>query len=156
MQYGAVGKTQLVAAFAEKAEKERWIARKAYWIRMGGNESQAIDSVSEFTEVLSKRQFRKEDRAQLRAIVSRLRSELKSISGRWLLCLDNSDDQSVNHIVGELASIATSSGGWMLVTSRQGPDTLWDEMVEQQNLFLALLHVKQSMVDHVSKKRYVI
>lgn len=86
---------------------------------MGGNKTEAIESVAEFTEALTGRLIRKEDCARLRAVVSELSRGLASTEGRWLLCLDNTDDKGVNLVLSELASMTKPSLGWVLVTSRQ-------------------------------------
>lgn len=132
MQHGGAGKTQLAAAFAAGAERNDWVPGESYWIRLGGTRIEVIDYIAEFTESLISRPLREKDRIDLRALTSELDGVFLSAQARWLHCLDNSDDQTVNPILSELSSLAKSTIGWVVVTSRQGSETLWPEMVSEQ------------------------
>lgn len=156
MQYGGIGKTQLATAFADRAEKKGWVPGGSFWIRMGGKETDAIDSLAEFTESLTGRLLGEKDRIHLRAVVSELRRQLDSIQGRWLLCLDNADDPEVNPVLDELSGLTSLAGGWVIVTSRQGSETLWEEMVPEQKLSLAPMNSKHAMITLMRRKEKLL
>lgn len=146
--YGCVGKTQLATAFADRAEKKGWVR--------GGEKPDAIESVAEFTESLTRRSLGEKVRVHLRAVVSELRGKLEMIKGRWLVCVDNADDAAVNPVFEELANLAEFAGGWVIVTSRQGSETLWDKMVAEQKVSLKPMNRNDAMVTLMRRKKKLL
>ena len=148
MQHGGVGKTQLVVAYAERAEKSNWISNEAYWVSMHGDESRAVSSLANFAEAITGRAFQEKDRQDANVVIRAVKHKLKSMKQKWLLVLDNVDDPEVAEIVGELGRFAggKSVNGWVLVTSRRGGNVLWTGMEHEQQLKLDPLTREQSMI----------
>lgn len=71
---------------------------------------------------------------------------LAELDGKWLICLGNADNASVNRIIGEVTKKARSCEGWAVVTSRQGVDAMWQDMVAEQKLRLIPLGVDKAMI----------
>lgn len=71
---------------------------------------------------------------------------LASLDRKCLICLDNADNTNLNRIIGELARKVRSCDGWLIVTSRQGGDMMWQSMVSEQKLRLLLLGVDNAMI----------
>ena len=81
-------------------------------------------------------------------VFSTLRQKLNSMRGCWLPCIDNTDNQEVNAIVGELFAIANAhkSQVWMTFTSRQGGDLFSEGMIADQKLRLQPLDKEHAML----------
>ena len=137
-QYGGVGKTQLMAAFAEKAEKEGWVPGGSFWVAAHGTRSVFVESLAEFTESLTQSLLSDADRTDVVPVCTVLRRKLDAIDEPWLLCVDNADSAELNPVPAKLAEMSRLAGGWVVVTSRQGGSTLWTGMTEEQKICLSL------------------
>ncbi len=121
-QYGGLGKTELMIALADRAEREGAVPGGLFWVTVNGGESDVISSFARIAEKLTRRKLDEEERRNLNSVVKLLKERLCEREGRWLLCLDNADDSRVSGVLNE---ICTKTGkmdenGWIVVTSRQG------------------------------------
>ena len=103
--------------------------------------------MADFVEALMGKRLVEKDRTDAAVVLSSLKQQLCSTKGqqferklnsakrRWLLCSDNADNPEVNAVVGELCSLAgaNETKGWVIVTSRQGVNALWEGMIADQS-----------------------
>ncbi len=147
-QYGGLGKTELMIALADRAERDGVVPGGVFWVTVDGGESDAISSLARLAEKLSRKKMGEEDRRNPNIVVEALKQGLNEREGRWLLCLDNADDSKVNGILSEVCRMVggRSDNGWVVVTSRQGQPEIWSEMMSEQKLALKPLSTKDAMV----------
>lgn len=145
-QYGGARKTQLMVALANLAEKRELITGGTFWDTADGTEEQVMGSVSSFVEQLTGLKIRHEDLMKIEIVVAALCQKLRTMDGRWLICIDNADDADANGVSGESCDLPHTSQGWVAVTSRQGRPTSWEGMKLEQKLELKPLSVIMEMV----------
>ncbi len=147
-QYGGVGKTALMAAFADRAEKEALVPGEVFWVTVGGGESDVVVSLVGFREKLTRRTMGEEERRNANLVVAELKQALRQKPGRWLLCLYNADNSEVSGVINEICeiSIPQQDNGWVVVTSRQGQPRVCSRMKRDQELILEPLCEKDAMV----------
>ncbi len=147
-QYGGVGKTELMIALANRAEREEAVPGGVFWVTVDGSERDLIASLANLTEKLKRRKMSEEERQNGNLVLTMLKQGLNERAGRWLLCLDNADDSRVSGILNEVCGIAQEARGkgWVLVTSRQGQPHIWSEMTGEQKLVLGPLCTEDAMV----------
>lgn len=107
-QIGGLGKTQLLIAFAEWAEKMGLIPGSCFWVSAHGSTSDVLRSVADFVESLLVKKLSAKNRTEKRFLLSALRLGLSSRKGRWLICLDNADEPEINGIMGDLCKTVNS------------------------------------------------
>ncbi len=147
-QYGGVGKTELMVAFADQAEQDQHEPGGVFWLTVDGNLRDVIGSLARLAEKLTRRKMSEEERRNANLVIAELKQGLDERQGRWLLCLDNADDSRVSGILNEVCGIAVPSrgNGWIVVTSRQGQPHIWDRMKSEQKLTLEPLCAEDAMV----------
>ena len=147
-QYGGVGKTELMIALADRAERDEVVPGGVFWVTVDGCERDAIRSLAELAEKLTRRRMREEERRNPNMVLTALKKGLDGRNGRWLLCLDNADDSKVSGILNEVCGMAraTRGNGWIVVTSRQGQPHIWNRMKRDQKLVLGPLCAEDAMV----------
>lgn len=148
MQYGGIGKTQLMTAFAEKAEKKSWISGGSYWTQAHGDKNKLLSALVRFASSLTGIRLVGEEKRDFDLVISMLKRKLRSSKEKWFLCIDNADDPTTNSVIGSLCTLTRTgtSKGWVLVTSRQGCRTMRPGMVSPQKLLLNPLNVTQAMI----------
>lgn len=104
-KFGGVGKTQLLIAFAEAAEKEGLIPGGCFWVPAHGSRADVMNSLANFVESLNQRKLQLEHRNDALYVLGELQKQLASVNGRWLICLDNADEPEINGIIGDLCRI---------------------------------------------------
>lgn len=109
VQFGGVGKTQLMTAFAEKAERDGKIDGGTFWITADGTAARIVDSLANLWEKLLGTHIRPEERNKQIIVVDALKRGLAKLSGRWLLCLDNVDNALDSDVSGLLEAICRVS-----------------------------------------------
>ncbi len=147
-QYGGAGKTELMIAFADHAERDKMVPGGVFWVMVDGGERDVIESLAGLAEKLIQRKMDDEERRNGNLVVAALKQGLDEREGRWLLCLDGADDSKVSGILNEVCRI-TEAGrgkGWIMVTSRQGQPHIWSEMTSEQKLVLEPLCAEDAMV----------
>ena len=147
-QYGGVGKTELMVAFADRAERDEQVRGGVFWVTVDGGEKDVIGSLAGLADKLAGRKMDEEERQNGNLVVAALQRGLDKREGRWLLCLDNADDSKVGGILNEVCGIAgrTPEKGWVVVTSRQGQPHIWSRMKSEQKLVLGPLCAEDAMV----------
>ncbi len=147
-QYGGMGKTELMIAFADRVERDEQVPGGVFWVTVDGDERNVIGLLAELAEKLTSRKMSEDERRNANLVITALKQGLSERQGRWLLCLDNADDSKVRGILNELCGIAdpSSGNGWVVVTSRQGHPRVWAEMKSDQKLVLEPLCVEDAMV----------
>ncbi len=147
-QYGGLGKTELMVAFADRAERDGLVPGGVFWVTVDGGKRDVIDSLAGLAEKLTRRKMSEEERRNPNLVIHALEQGLGQRQGRWLLCLDNADDSSVSGILNDVCGIAGPSreNGWVVVTSRQGQPHIWTAMKSEQKLALKPLCVEDAMV----------
>ena len=147
-QYGGVGKTELMIALADRAERDKAVQGGVFWVTADGGERDVIESLAGLAEKLIRRKMEEEERRNPNLVVAALKQGLDKREGRWLLCLDNADSSKLSSILNEVCSIAdgTQGNGWVVVTSRQGQPYIWGEMKSEQKLVLKPLCAEDAMV----------
>ncbi len=147
-QYGGVGKTELMIAFADRAERDEMVPGGVFWVTVDGGDKNVIESLSRLAEKLTRRKMDEEERRNRNLVVAALKQGLGEREGRWLLCLDNADDSTVSGILNEVCGIAegTRGNGWIVVTSRQGQPHIWSRMKRDQKLVLKPLRAEDAIV----------
>lgn len=143
---GGLGKSQLMAAFAERAEVDGEVPGDVFWVVADGDASQLVESFAVLAEKLQGSMISDHERQNPKVVLSILRNMLSKTSGRFLLCLDNVDnasDPEVAEILDELYAVLdpTKSNGWEIVKSRSGMPRLWESMNLELNIVLAPLSV---------------
>ncbi len=147
-QYGGVGKTELMVAFADQAERDQLVPGGVFWMTLDGDVRDAVGSLAGLAEKLTRRKMSEEERRNANLVISELKEGLAQRQGRWLLCLDNADDSRVSGVLNEVCVLAGPSrgDGWVVVTSRQGQPHIWDRMKSEQKLTLEPLCAEDAMV----------
>ncbi len=147
-QYGGMGKTELMIALADRAERDGVVPGGVFWVTVDGGERNVIGSLAKLAEKLNSRKMDEEERRNPNLVVAALKQGLDRRKGRWLLCLDNADDSKVSGILNEVCGLAGGGreNGWVAVTSRQGQPYIWNRMKSEQKLVLEPLCVKDAMV----------
>ncbi len=147
-QYGGVGKTELMTAFADLAERDEQVPGGVFWVTVDGDVKDVIGSLAGLAENLTKRKMSDDERRNVNLVIAALEQGLGERQGRWLLCLDNADNGEVRGILNEVCGIAgpLRSNGWIVVTSRQGQPHIWDRMKSEQKLALEPLCGEDAMV----------
>ena len=147
-QYGGAGKTELMIAFADRAERDGEVPGGVFWVTVDGGEKDVIGSLAGLAEKLTQRKMSEDERRNGTLVVASLEQGLGKRQGRWLLGLDNADDSKVRGILNEVCGLAGPSGrnGWVVVTSRQGQPHVWDRMKREQKLNLDPLCTGDAMV----------
>ncbi len=147
-QYGGVGKTELMIAFADRAEQCMQVPGGVFWVTVDGGEKDVISSLAGLAEKLMRRKMSEQDRRNANLVIAWLKHGLSSRPGRWLLCLDNADDDKVGRVLNEVCRIAGPSrgNGWVVVTSRQGKPYIWTGMKREQKLVLKPLCAEDATV----------
>ena len=147
-QYGGVGKTALMTAFADRAEKQELVPGGVFWVTADGGESDVVVSLVGLVEKLTRRRMGEEERRNPNLVIAELRQALLQRPGRWLLCLDNADNIKVSGILNEVCEIAVpqQDNGWVVVTSRQGQPRVCSQMKSDQELVLEPLCEDDAMV----------
>ncbi len=147
-QYGGLGKTELMIAFADRAERDGQVPGGVFWVTVDGGERDVIGSLAGLAEKLTRRKMSEEERRNGNLVIASLKQGLGERQGRWLLCLDNADNKKLSGILNEVCGIAEPSrgNGWVMVTSRQGQPHTWDRMKSQQKLALEPLCAEDAMV----------
>ncbi len=118
-QYGGVGKTKLMIAFADRAERDEAVPGSVFWVTIDGGERDLIESLAELAEKLTQRKIGEKSRRGGDLIVAVLKQGLDKRAGLWLLCLDNAHDGKVNGTLNEVRVISGGprGNGWVVVTS---------------------------------------
>ncbi len=147
-QYGGVGKTELMIALADRAERDGIVPGGVFWVTIDRGERDAIRSLAKLAEKLTLRKMNEEEHRNGNLVVAALKQGLEGREGRWLLCLDNADDSKLGGILNEVCGVArgTQGNGWVVVTSRQGQSHIWSEMMSEQKLVLEPLCAMDAMV----------
>ncbi len=147
-QYGGVGKKALMAAFADRAEKEELVPEGVFWVKVDGGESDVVGSLAVLAEKLTRRSMGEEERRNANLVIAELKQALHQREGRWLLCLDNPDNSEVCGVLNEVCGIAgpQQDNGWIVVTSRQGQPRVCSRMKSDQELVLEPLCKEEAMV----------
>ncbi len=147
-QYGGVGKTALMTAFAERAERNEQVPGGVFWVTVEGDVKDAISSLAGLAEKLTQRKMSVEERRHANLVLATLKQGLDERPGRWLLCLDNVDDIKVRGLLGEMWGIAGRNwgNGWIVATSRHGQPHVWSGMRNEQRLALEPLCAEDAMV----------
>ncbi len=147
-QYGGIGKTELMIAFADRAERDKQVPGGVFWVTVDGGVKDVLDSLAGLAEKLTRRRMSEDERRNANLVILSLKQGLSEKQGRWLLCLDNADDSEVSGILNEVCGIAKPSqgNGWIVVTSRQGQPHIWDRMKSEQKLALEPLCAEDAMV----------
>lgn len=123
---GGIGKTQLMATFADRAERIGERKRRVFRITADGDASNVIESLASRAEYLHGQKLPKNDRSNPQIVVALLQTALARLDRPWLLCMDNVDgagDPGVNGVLDATVSL-TGNGGWVLITSRTGSSLL--------------------------------
>ncbi len=156
-RYGGVGKTDLMNAFADQAERDKIVPGGVYWMTVDGDVSTVIRSLAVLVEKLTRRRMSEEDQRNHHWVVKSLKQALSEKQGQWLLCLDNADDGRLSGILNDVCAIAdpTRQNGWVVVTSRQGHCRVWARMKSDQKLVLEPLCVEDAMVTLWRQSRVV-
>ncbi len=143
-----MGKTELMIASADRAERENLVPGGVFWVRVDGCERDVIESLAELVEKLTRKKIEEEERRNPNLVVAVLKQGLSKKRGRWLLCLDNADEKNVSSTLNEVCGIAGPSpgNGWVVVTSRQGQPHIWNRMKSSQRLVLEPLCAEDAMV----------
>ncbi len=146
-QYGGVGKTELMIAFADQAERDKQVPGGVFWVTVDGDVRDVIGSLAGLVEKLTRRKMSEEERGNANLVIAELEG-LAERQGRWLLRLDNADDNRVTGVLNEVCGIAGPSlgNGWVVVTSRQGQPHIWERMKSEQKLALEPLCAEDAMV----------
>ncbi len=149
-QYGGAGKTELMIAFAERAERQKLVPGGVFWVTVDGGVADVVDSLANLVEKIIGKAISEEERKNPNAIVEALKRALfqRKGQGRWLLCLDNADNSDVSGLLNGICAIAGPSraNGWIVVTSRQGQPRTWNRMKADQKLVLQSLSEEDSML----------
>ncbi len=147
-QNARVGKTQLMIALAERAERNEAVPGGVFWVTVRGGERKVIESLARLAEELERRELGREERRNPKLVVALLKKGLDERGGRSLLCLDNADDITDSGILKEVCGVAKPKRGnmWVVVTSRQGQPHKRSGMKSRQRLVLRPLNAEDSMV----------
>ncbi len=147
-QYGGAGKTELMIAFADRAEQDEEVPGGAFWVAVDGDERDVTCSLAGLAEKLTGRKIDEDERQNAHMVIESLKQGLNERQGLWLLCLDNADDSQVLGILNEVCGIAEPSrgNGWVVVTSRQSQPHIWQRMKSEQKLVLTPLCTEDAMV----------
>ncbi len=147
-QYGGLGKTELLIALADRAERDGVVPGGVFWVTVDGGERDVIESLAKLAEKLTQKKMDEDERRNGNLVVAAWKQGLDEREGRWLLCLDNADDKKVSGILNEVCVIprVTRGNGWVVVTSRQGQPHIWSRMKKDQKLVLEPLSVEDAMV----------
>ena len=147
-QYGGVGKTELMVAFADRTYRDGQIPGGVFWVTIDGGGRDVTSSLAELAEKLTQRKMSEKERRNANLVIMALEQGLSEREGRWLLCLDNADDSQVRGILNEVCGIAEPSrrNGWVVVTSRQGQPHIWERMKSEQKLILRPLCAEDAML----------
>lgn len=141
-----IGKTQLMAAFAEKAEQSGLVPSGTYWVSVHGPRTKVLHSLADFTEALTETRLRETERNDFTAVLNALKNKLESIQSNWVLCVDNADDEAGNSFVGHIAQLSSIAGGWVIFSSGQECGGILTDLVAPQKLEDAPLSCMDSMV----------
>ncbi len=136
IQYGGVGKTELMIAFADRVERDEQVLGEVFWVKIDGDEKDVLGSLARVAEKLTGEKMSDEERWNANLVIAALKQGLNEREGRWLLCLDNADDRNVSGILNDVCGLEMSSrgNGWVVVKSRQGQPQTWERM-ETRNWF---------------------
>ncbi len=147
-QYGGVGKTALMIAFAGRAERDDLVPGGVFWVTVDGGERNVVGSLAELVEKLTRRRMGQDERQNPNLVIAKLKQALHQRSGRWLLCLDNADSSQVSSVMNEVCEIVgpQQANGWVVVTSRQGQPRVCSRMKSDQELVLEPLSEEDAMV----------
>ena len=147
-QFGGVGKTELMIAFADLAERKKQVPGGVFWVTVDRGVREVIGSLAGLAEKLIGRKMSEEECRNANSVIAALKQGLSGRQGRWLLCLDNADNNKVSGILNEVCGIGKSSrgNGWVIITSRQGRPHIWDRMKNEQKLPLERLCAEDAMV----------
>ncbi len=147
-QYGGVGKSELMTTFADRAERDRQVPGGVFWVTVDGGVRDVTVSLARLVEKLTLRQMSEEERQNANSVIASLKQGLAQKQGRWLLCLDNADDNKVSGILRDVCDLGEPmrQNGWVLVTSRQGQPRVWAGMKSDQKLILEPLCAEDAMV----------
>ncbi len=72
-QYGGVGKTELMAAFADQADREASVPGGVFWVTVDGDCRDVINSLAGLAEKLIGRKMGKEDRRNANLVIEELK-----------------------------------------------------------------------------------
>ena len=147
-QYGGIGKTELMISFADRAERDKQVSGGVFWVTVDGSVRDVVDSLAGLAEKLTRRRMSEDERRNLNWVIAALKQGLSERKGRWLLCLDNADDNQVRGVLNEVCGIAEPPrrNGWVIVTSRQGQPHIWERMKSEQKLALEPLCTEDAMI----------
>ncbi len=147
-QYGGVGKTELMIAFADRVERDGQVPGGVFWVTVDGGVRDVIGALARLAEKLTRRKMSEDERRNANLVIASLKQGLRERQGRWLLCLDNADDSEVRGLLNEVCGIAEPmlQNGFVVVTSRQGQPRTWPGMKMDQKLVLEPLSAEDSMV----------
>ncbi len=147
-QCGGMGKTELMTALADQAERDKAVPGGVFWVTVDGAEMDLVESLAGLAEKLTRRKMDEEERRNPNLVVIALKQGLDEREAPWLLCLDNADDSRVSGVLNEVCAIAqgTKRNGWVVVTSRQSQPHIWSTMKSEQKLVLKPLSADDSMV----------
>ncbi len=109
-QYGGAGKTEMMIAFADRAERDGKVPGGAFRVTVDGGEKDVIGSLAGLAEKLTQRKMSEDERRNGTLVVASLEQGLGERKGRWLLGLDNADDSEVRGILNEVCGLAGPSG----------------------------------------------
>lgn len=82
MRLGGAGKTQLMIAFVDRADKEGLIPGESFWIPAHGSKKEFIAELADFTEALIGKKLRDEERIDERVLIPVVRKKLDSFVGK--------------------------------------------------------------------------
>ncbi len=146
-QYGGVGKTELMIAFADGAEQQELVPGGVFWMTVDGDVRDVLGALAGLVEKITRRKMSEEEHQNPNLVIAALKQALGQRQGRWLLCLDNADNSEVNGVLNGVCTIAgTQENGWVVVTSRQGQPRVWNRMKDDQKLVLEPLCVEDAMM----------
>ena len=147
-QYGGVGKTALMNAFADRAEKDDLVPGGIFWVTVDGGESDVVGSLAGLVEKLTRRRMSKTERRDANLVFANLKLALQQREGRWLLCLDNADNSKLGSVMNQVCAVAgpQKGNGWVIITSRQRQPQVCSRMKSEQELVLEPLCDEDAMV----------
>lgn len=148
--HGGLGKSQLMTAFAERAENDGDVTGETFWVTADGEALQVVKAFATFVQILTGASISDTYRTEQEYVLPALRDALAKRRGHWLLCIDNVDgahDAEVQTILGDVCACAEPKTGneWVVVTSRCVLPFLWSRMHENQNIVLGPLSLIDAM-----------
>lgn len=147
---GGIGKTEVMAAFADSVEREGAVNGGVYWVTANGEVEEFIHALSCLVQGELEVQIPGGKRDDPKLVVAALKRGLSAKKCRWLLCLDSVDNAGESRVVEVLSSVCSIANpvkmnGWVIVTSRQGRSALWNGMKREQKLSIRPLSEEDSM-----------